>query len=314
MANNWMVRGGIYSDNFQKLLNPSWLELIKKLESPTNLQSFAQHETGVMKFARELEKANQLSSLAFNNSETMRSIERLTNQDNLMRSILRQPESMRKFQGIVNSTPLSSIVRQQKGAENLLAKLNQLSSFKALTQLQNSPFSGDLSLAITLNIDTPQSIDESLLEIDSQISEEVSAASDFNDLSEKTKKILLYLFSHCFLPFLVSCYAAYVMQNADDAKVELQSVSTAAEVRSFSRSANTKFDRSLLAGFRITTAHSLHFREGPSMKSNVITGLPIGTLVDVIDKANRSWLLVEVEVNGSIEQGWISRRHTVFFK
>jgi hypothetical protein len=50
------------------------------------------------------------------------------------------------------------------------------------------------------------------------------------------------------------------------------------------------------------------------MKSNVITGLPIGTLVDVIDKANRSWLLVEVEVNGSIEQGWISRRHTVFFK
>jgi len=50
------------------------------------------------------------------------------------------------------------------------------------------------------------------------------------------------------------------------------------------------------------------------MKSEIITSLPIGSLVEVLDSSNRSWLLVEVEVNGELEQGWVFRRYTTYFK
>lgn len=50
------------------------------------------------------------------------------------------------------------------------------------------------------------------------------------------------------------------------------------------------------------------------MKSEVITTLPIGALVEVIDKSHRSWLLVEAEIDGELEQGWVSRRYTSYFK
>ena len=50
------------------------------------------------------------------------------------------------------------------------------------------------------------------------------------------------------------------------------------------------------------------------MKSEIITILPVGTLVEIIDKSDRSWLLVEVEIDGVLEQGWISRRYTAYFK
>jgi len=304
----------VIDNHFEKLLNPSWLKFVEKLNNPTGLHAFAQHETGVMKLVREMEKANQLSSLAFNNSKIMTSIERLTNQNNFVRSILRQSESMSKLQRIVNSSPLTEIYRQQSGTEQLLSKLNQLSSFKALTQLQNSPFSGELPFDSTIGVNTVPQIDASLLEIDSQISEEISAATDFNDLSETTKKILLHVYYVYFLPIFFICLSPYIIESVDNVRKGLQSISTASEVRSFSRSPNKNFDRSLLTGFRITTARSLRFRDGSSMKANVLTELPIGTLVEVIDKSNRSWLLVEVEIDGSFEQGWVARRHTVFFK
>jgi len=304
----------VIDNNFETVLKPSWLKFVEKLNSPTGIQAFAQHETGVMKFMREMDKANHLSSLAFNNSKITTSIEQLTNQNNFVRSTLRQSKSMSNLQRIINSSPLTEIYRQQSGTEQLLSKLNQLSSFKALTQLQNSPFSGELPFDATNGVNTVPQIDASLLEIDSQISEEISAATDFNDLSEKTKKLLNYLYHCYFLPLVFICLSHDIVESVDNVRKGLQSISTASEVRSFSRSSNKNFDRSLLTGFRITTARSLRFRDGASMKANILTELPIGTLVEVIDKSNRSWLLVEVEIDGSFEQGWVARRHTVFFK
>ena len=60
--------------------------------------------------------------------------------------------------------------------------------------------------------------------------------------------------------------------------------------------------------------NSLNFRDEPSMNSNVIDSLPIGTTVRVINKSDRSWLLVEVEINGELEQGWVLRCYTTYFK
>jgi hypothetical protein len=172
-------------------------------------------------------------------------------------------------------------------------------------------FLGERSAA---EIESLEILDESLIQIDAKISEEISLQTDFNDLSEKTKKILIYLYHFYFLPVLLSCLSAYMATNALEAKKELEPVSTPSEVRAFVRSSNTRFDRSALKGFRVTTVKTLHFREEPSMRSGIIAALPIGTLVEVIDKSHRSWLLVEVEIEGVLEQGWISRRYTAYFK
>ena len=104
------------------------------------------------------------------------------------------------------------------------------------------------------------------------------------------------------------------MSNAEVARVELESISTTSEVMSFARSANPKIDRAALRGFRITTASSLNFRKLPSMKSEIAATLPIGSLVEVLGGSIKSWLFVEVEIDGELKQGWISRRYTTYFK
>ena len=103
----------------------------------------------------------------------------------------------------------------------------------------------------------------------------------------------------------MSCISACIYTNALEAQKELKTLKTPNEVKAFTRSSNKKFDRSMLKGYRVTIGHRVNFREEPSMKSTVITTLPIATLVEIIDKSNRSWLLVEIEIDGSFEQGWI---------
>lgn len=65
---------------------------------------------------------------------------------------------------------------------------------------------------------------------------------------------------------------------------------------------------------RLTTADILHLRDNPNTHSHILEELPKNTLVKVLDKSQRSWLFVEVEINGNIEQGWIYRRYTAYFK
>src|SRR5690606_18780803 len=152
----------------------------------------------------------------------------------------------------------------------------------------------------------------SLIEIDAEVSEEILSATDFNALSEKTKSILVYLYHAYFLPVFLSFLSAYVMTNAIESRKETVAITTTSEAKAFVKELNENFDHAALKGFRVITANTLNFRENPGMKSEIITTLPVGTLVEVIDKSDRSWLLVEVEIDGILEQGWISRRYTAY--
>ena len=104
------------------------------------------------------------------------------------------------------------------------------------------------------------------------------------------------------------------MTNAIEARKETVAITTPQDAKNFVKKPNKKFDRTALKGFRVITANTLNLRENPGMKSEIITTIPIGTLVEVIDKSDRSWLLVEVEIDGNLELGWISRRYTAYFK
>ncbi|WP_442966455.1 SH3 domain-containing protein [Psychrobacter sp. PL19] len=93
-----------------------------------------------------------------------------------------------------------------------------------------------------------------------------------------------------------------------------KTLETSREVKSFIRSPAPLIDRQALKGYRVTTVNTLNFRDNAGMSSMIVDTIPIGTIVRVIDKSNKSWLLVEVEINGKLEQGWVLRRYTTYFK
>jgi len=292
-------------------------ELMKSariLSESTKLASLAFHESEAMKSIRQLTESSQLATLALQESEAMKSFKVLAESTQISALAFQQSEAVKQLQSIAESSQFASIALKQSEAFKQMSQFNNLSSFKALVNLVNSPFTESSSLAFASQIALSEVTDEALLDIDAQISKEISSETDFNALSEKTQRILLYLYHNYFLPILLSCLSAYMMTNAIEARKELEAVSSPSEARAFTRVSNNNFDRAALKGFRVTTGDDLYFRESPSMNSEVITMLPVGTLIEVIDKSHRSWLLAEVEIDGVLEQGWVSRRYTAYFK
>ena len=102
----------------------------------------------------------------------------------------------------------------------------------------------------------------------------------------------------------------YILQAQEESKI----LTTQQEVRAFTRSPPSTFDRQALKGHRFIIVNLLNFRDKPSMNSNVIDSLAIGTTIRVIDKSDKSWLLVEVSIDDELEQGWVLRRYTTYFK
>jgi hypothetical protein len=275
--------------------------------------SLAFHELDAMKSIRQMTESSQLATLALKESEAMKSFKIISESTRISALAFQQSETAKQLQIIAKTSQLASIALKQSEAFNQISQFNNLSSFKALSNLANSPFS-EGTLIFAPEVAHVEVTDEFLLDIDAQISEEISTENDFNALSEKTQRILLYLYHNYFLPIILSCLSTYMMANAIDARKELESVSTPSEARAFTKGKNNNFNRDMLKGYRVTTGDSLHFRESPSMSSEIITLLPVGTLTEVIDKSHRSWLLVEVEIDGVLEQGWVSRRYTAYFK
>ena len=85
-------------------------------------------------------------------------------------------------------------------------------------------------------------------------------------------------------------------------------------MKSFTRSSHLVVNRQTLKGYRVTTVNTLNFRDDFGMDSTIMDTIPIGTIMRVIDKSNKTWLLVEVEVDGELEQGWVLRRYTTYFR
>lgn len=324
------------NNKLDKLINPPWMkslralekatirfkahsldfsamEVIRKVKESTQLSASVLDKANALKASASFIDTSKIRALAMQNTELMKSAGLFAQNVALDKSI-----SMDRISSqLEKSSTFASIALQQSETMQKLTQFNELSSFSALTTLKNSPFNNinsKLLFDVEQYPETQVAIDEPLLEIDQEIYEEVSSASDFNVLSNKSRKIILYLFHYYFLPLLLAhIYATYISTNAIEARKELQSVSTPVEAKSFVKSPSLGFERASLKGFRVTFKRT-NFREAPGMKSKVITTLPIGTLVEVIDKSNRSWLLVEVEIDGVLEQGWVVRRHTARFK
>ncbi len=256
---------------------------------------------------------------------------------------------------------LSSVITKATEVFKQYEQFGDLESFKAISRLKNFPFEDILLTDFTDSPVIDNSNDKTIVEIDAEISDELSAAKSFNDLSEKSqnsllnlyqnyysptlfsyltivilisalinsddifltlnlsplpdylKIITLYLYQKIIEPFAVS-YSAAHFYSVNQVKKSLKEVKTKSNVKSFTRKSHTSFDRSLLKGYRVTISESLELKASPNIDALVIDTLPIGTLLEVLDKSNRSWLLVEIKIDGELDQGWVLRRYTTYFK
>ncbi|PAJ73393.1 hypothetical protein CJF42_16135, partial [Pseudoalteromonas sp. NBT06-2] len=154
-------------------------------------------------------------------------------------------------------------------------------------------------------------VGESFSDFDDEIVNELNSFVDVDLLSDKAKKALKIIFIHFFWPIMLGLITNEIYNSKEKANDGLLKLNTTREVKSFVRKS---IDSALLINYRATKVNNLRFRDKPSMKSNILYKLPIGSLVEVLDKSNRAWLLVEVEVDGEYIQGWLSRKHTIKFK
>jgi|26BtaG_2_1085354.scaffolds.fasta_scaffold18701_1 hypothetical protein len=215
--------------------------------------------------------------------------------------------------GFANEKQISELNVVMSKATKVLNQFSNLESFKALSGLKHFPLDEILATNLTTS-DIEEISESSLAEIDAKLSDEIKSITNFSLFSDKDKKYLSYIFHTYLLPFLYLIIGVLITPHIQHAQQELNTLTTQKEVKAFIKSPSDTFDHQALKGHRFTIVNDLNLRDNFGMNSTITDTLPIGTVVRVIDKSNKSWLLVEVKINGELEQGWVLRRYTTYFK
>ena len=222
------------------------------------------------------------------------------------RSVL---ESIRQTDALLDSARLTAMTLQESPA------------MRAIREFSNTPFDPVIQETVFNDLDTleigqsdifeyPDSdIDQS---IQSEIQRELAGNKDYNGLSNRAKSFLSSTFYIFLLPIFINIVSSLII--IPYLQTYLQEKETLAEIRSCIRKPILGINKELLKNYRIVIGSDVHLRKGPSMKSEIITKLPRRKLIEVLDKSNRSWLRVEVDIEGETFVGWVSRRYTAYFK
>ena len=208
---------------------------------------------------------------------------------------------------------LSSVISKSIELFTQLEQFKKYSSFGVLSSL-NEDFFGEI-LKTTLTTDDVEEFSEiSIAEINAELSDEIKSGKDFSSYSEKAKKILYFICTVILLQYLIGIASSITANHIQQFQEVSKSLETSREVKSLTRSFPPVIDRQALKGYRVTTVNTLNFRDNFGMSSTIVDTIPIGTIIRVIDKSNKTWLLVEVEIDDELEQGWVLRRYTTYFK
>lgn len=208
---------------------------------------------------------------------------------------------------------LSSVISKATEVLKQYEQFKEYSSFKVLSNLNADFFRQILKTNLTTN-DIEEFSESSIAEIDAELSDEIKSGKDFSSYSEKAKKILHFFCTAILLTYLIGIASSITVNHIQQFQEVSKTLETSREVKSFTRSSPPVVDRQALKGYRVTTVNTLNFRDNFGMNSTIVDTIPIGTIVRVIDKSNKSWLLVEVEIDSELEQGWVLRRYTTYFK
>ena len=265
-------------------------------------------------------------------------------QDTMVMEALRQSAfTVERMQRLGESTRLALSAFQNSAAEALrqsaftaermqrlgestrlaLSAFQNSAAVEAIQELSNTPFSSSVTEVVFSELDSldieqldfPEDQDFAIDEdIELEIQKELEENCDYNSLSEKAQSLLLYIYHKYFLPLFISGLASIIVINYQKAQIDLQDKETLADIRSYVRKPIPEVNRELLKGYRVIIGSDVNLRKEPNMRSEIITELPRGKLVEILDKSKRSWLHVEVDIEGEMFTGWISRRYTTYFK
>jgi len=151
-----------------------------------------------------------------------------------------------------------------------------------------------------------------------EILEGIQDLKSYYLLSDRDKGVFLYVYDKYILPVLLNIFVAGLFFHIGALQYELQqrlqNANTITEVKRVVKSIGVSEKKELLKGYRVTIGDGLYLREDSNKKSDVILKLPVGQLLNVIDKSKRPWLYVEVEIEGELIEGWVARRYTTYFK
>jgi hypothetical protein len=298
------------------LNNLTHIKNVRELLDSTKLSSLLTVQSGSMRFLNEIDEINRLALLSLPNMEYMNRVREVVGASQMALWDIHDSPVFKS--ALTASTVVKNISITDPAIMQAMNFINTLPSFQKLANMENSPFTHvDLS---SFDVDDELNYDEEvsdfLIKIDHQICEEVNANTDFNALSDKTKNLIIEIFKYFFAPLLIGILLLAIEKNWDEITALLPEFSTAAEVKKYSRNPDSKLDRELLKSYRIINRHNVNLRDEPGMNAEVIMSLSMGKLVNVIDKpkTHKAWLLVEVKIDGQVEQGWIARRYTEYFK
>ena len=267
---------------------------------------------------REIERMNQMVNPAI--SAAFQDVERMNQMVNpailaIQESAARAEKALKPFLSAFQET-----ARMNEFLNPALLAIHESPAMQAMREFSNLPFSSVVRESVFSELDSigidqfdlpeDQDIDQS---IQAEIQKELAGNRDYNRLSKRAQLSLSYIYHKYFLPIILGSLTAIIMQVAQKVQISLEKKETPAEIKSYVRKSIPEINKNLLKGYRVASS-DVHLRKGPSMKSDIITTLPLGQLLEVLDKSNRSWIFVKVEIEGEEFVGWVSRRYTTYFK
>lgn len=294
--------------SIQNILNPPWMEAIQRLQSQISPALLAGFDSPALKAARRLSDEIETAYRLVNGSDAMKSAAALVANTNIPILPSIDLDVLKSAQAMAASSAIAKSLLPQLDILKLVEEAKNLISVVPLDEIQSGEWDEDLQEI--------QSEGFSFESLKSEVSSDALDSHNFPDWSRREKAILIFFLTIIvnILTNIGSSYTYDAIKTEKEIQKELSSKTSAAEIRGYVRHPKTGIDRDILKNYRVTTASNLNLRDAPGSKANVIETLPIGTMVEVQDSSNRSWLLVTVDVNGITTDGWISRRYTTYFK
>lgn len=119
-------------------------------------------------------------------------------------SMYEQLDIANRYKDLFPLSMVNSFAAKQAVAFKQFDQFSVLESFKALSRLENFPFNSIMTTESDSIPDLEESASVTVLQLDSEISNELSTVNDFNQLSEERRTILINLYRDYYYPLILN--------------------------------------------------------------------------------------------------------------
>ena len=254
------------------LPDSSTLESIRQMEEVSRRIAMGLQDSPVLESIRQMEEVSRRIAMGLQDSSALESIRQMEEVSRRIAVGLQDSSALKSIQAVVDSARLTAMALQESSA------------MKAIREFSNTPFNPVVKEIVFNDLDALEINQPDISEypdfdadqsIQSEIQKELAGSRDYNRLSERAKSVLLYIFHRCLLPILLYYLAPIIVTNVQKVLTDLEENKTPAEVRAYVRKPTYGINKELLRSYRVVTGSDVHLRKKPSMKSEVITKLPL---------------------------------------